>query len=265
MTIPESIIETFQSGLERFPATVSSTFDIEYRTYAIARDPKKNHGSAYAISAYRQIETLVLRNGYEIIEGLVVDMKNGGVGFRSHSFPESLDSGSSWSEDLLFVEPETYCLSMNLTLDFTLPPGDATLRPKNLVLTDRGGFSELNQTYPRYDRTDPQQRPDLPGRARMGAYLFNAYTMAFMNITSLRTNDTEAWAYMNSKIGDSFPVNLTSHPDPHMLLAMNTWDFFSDLTIHLPNLNITSERNSTYPNPFNITTADFTGISMWHS
>jgi hypothetical protein len=260
MTIPESIIETFQSGLERFPATVSSAFDIEHRTYAIARDPKKNNGSAYAVSAYRQIETLVLRDGYEVIEGLVVDLKNGGIGFRNHSFPESLASGSSWSEDLLFVEPETYCLHMNLTLDFTLPPA-ATLRPENYVLTDRGGFSELNQTFPRYDRTDPQQRPDLAGRARMGAYLFNTSTMAFMTITSMRTNDTKPWAYLNSKIGDTFPVNVTFSPDPHMIIARSGWDILSDLPI----LDMAYRRNTTYTNPFNITTRDFGDISMWYS
>lgn len=139
----------------------------------------------------------------------MVDMKNGGIGFRNHSAPVWQPYGSVWTEDLLFIEPETACVDTNITLDFSIS-GDSSMGDiVDLVLTDRGGFVNINHTYPRWDRDSGQTHPDLWLRAYKAAWLNNAYTMAFMNVTNFRneTTNTSAFAYLNSHMGKEFSLH----------------------------------------------------------
>jgi hypothetical protein len=109
---------------------------------------------------------LILNNATQAVEGLVVDTQKGGIGFRNHTAPINLPHGATWSEDLLFVEPGTSCVNLNFTLDFQVSVNDNASSIVDVVyLTDRGGFVNLNHTYPFYDRSDSQRNPDLPGKA----------------------------------------------------------------------------------------------------
>ena len=183
-TIPKNITSYFQSGLEDQPSSVSSAFDIHWRSYTTTGDKRYNNGSRYVLGTFRQLTSLVLDDAIEPVEGLIIDTQSGGVGFRNHTIPGGLEHGAAWSEDLLFVEPESQCVNTNLSLSFYIPETttDADLS-KTLMLVDQGGFTNLNHTYPYYNRTDPQQDPDLLGRAYKAAWLNNAWTMMYMNVT----------------------------------------------------------------------------------
>lgn len=140
-------------------------------------------------------------------------MKNGGIGFRNHSAPAFRPYGSTWTEDLLFVVPDTVCVDTNLTLDFVIArTRSEELLAKNTVykpeLVDRGGFVNLNKTYPSWVIGDVQSNPSLWYRAYRGAWLQNAYTMAYMNVTTFNneTTKTKAFSYLNSTLEKTFPL-----------------------------------------------------------
>ncbi|RSL78768.1 hypothetical protein CDV31_017252, partial [Fusarium ambrosium] len=144
-------------------------------------------------------------NATEVVEGLVVDSIKGGVGFRNHTVPPGFSYGVTWEEDLLFVEPETVCVDTNLTLDYTVISANGTTI-SDVVLTDRGGFINLNQTFPEPDYGNPQVNPDLHGRAYTAAWLHNVYTALYLNVTNPRNQTTGAlpWRYLNSVMNQTF-------------------------------------------------------------
>lgn len=53
---------------------------------------------------------------YILIDGLVVDIKRGKIGFRNHILRVPSDYGLTWTERLLFVEPRTECVNTNLSI-----------------------------------------------------------------------------------------------------------------------------------------------------
>merc|ERR1712000_288386 len=155
--IPTNVYQFFQSGLSRLGQTVSSLFDIEYRNYRVEKDSVDRffqNGSAYLVGDYRRLTNMAIN------EGLVVDTKNGGVGFRNHTAPaERLPLGAQWSEDILFIEPVTECVNLNVTLEYKIPdhtgiPGLENSRVGNLSLVDRGGFVDFDPNIPLYGSSD---------------------------------------------------------------------------------------------------------------
>jgi hypothetical protein len=171
----------------------------------MTRDRLFNNGSAYLVGTYRNVQSLILNNATEVVEGLVVDMIKGGVGFRNHTIPPGFSHGVTWEEDLLFVEPETVCVDTNLTLDYTVISANGAAI-SDVVLTDRGGFVNLNQTFPKPDYDNPQANPDLYGRAYVAAWLHNAYTAVYLNVTNPgnQTTGVRPWRYVNSAMNQTF-------------------------------------------------------------
>lgn len=286
ISIPQNITDVFQSGLETMSPTVSSFFDIQWRYYNLVNEEPFNNGSSYAIGVYRQAEMMALNNAIEPVEGVIVDTQNGAVGFRNHSLPPSSPYGSTWSEDLLFIEPETVCVDMNVTLDFYLGysgGGSVGIQMQNLVLTDRGGFVNLNHTYPTYDKSNSQSNLDLYGRAYKAAWLSNALSMAFLNVTNPHNGDEPAFSYLNSSIGQEFVMPPVGDTGSNVYFAYDafitssTWAGYlaaplcvncgGNSTNSTGSTNSTSSSNSThyptgnFPNPFGITSDNFTVIS----
>jgi hypothetical protein len=109
--LPQNITEVFSAGLSRLDRTVSSAFDIQWRTFKkVLREPDDHGGQPYLVGSYRHLSQLILNDAWEAFEGLIVDTITGGIGFRNHTIPVSpLLYGATWSEDLLFIEPETEC------------------------------------------------------------------------------------------------------------------------------------------------------------
>lgn len=208
--IPENIKTIYSSGTQN-RTTVSNYFDIQWRRYMTTSSGLYNNGSQYVVSAFRNMESLILNNARHGVEGLIVDSVSGGVGLRNHTFPPGFAYGVTWEEDILFIEPETVCVDTNLTLDFTITSANSSLIDK-VALTDRGGFVHLNTTYPEPDVSDPQKNADLYGRAYKAAWLNNAYTAVYYNVTnpSNHSAGVHAFSYLNSEMNKTFSIGLTS-------------------------------------------------------
>lgn len=183
--IPKNITEIFTSADGAYGAGVANVFDIQYRTFQFkvynnSQQRNINNGALYVQGQMRFFESLVLNNRYDVVEGLVVDTKKGGVGFRNHTIPANIRFGASWEETLLWVEPLTACVNNNLTVDFTI--GDTELM--DLRLTDRGGFMNLPQTAPPLlDRDLSQTVPALRAHAYGGAFTSNIDYAVFFNLS----------------------------------------------------------------------------------
>ncbi len=259
-TVPAVLHDIYASGTRQAGTTVSNFFDVQWRQYGRAVNDfsvKLANGTEYLIGKYNSIVSMFWDDGVHLVEGLVVDMRTGALGFRNHTIPtgqQYAEHGAVWAEDLLFIEPETACVDTNLTFEFTmaLPRGSSsTLSPySEYSLVDRGGFASLNQTYPEYDHDNAQNHPDLQARAFKAAYLHNAFTMAYLNVTSIRP----AWRYLNSKPGQKFPLPLAI-PDDYTIPTISNFE----PTWLLPG-NSTFRMNAKYANPYNISANNFQSI-----
>lgn len=210
--VPRNVYEFFQSGVSRLGRTVSSIFDIEYRTYRTENDTEQSwiqSDALYLIGDYRQLTSVALNDRLEAVEGLIVDTKNGGVGFRNHTIPaENLGFGAQWTEDILFIEPVTECTNLNITLEYNIAYDDTRGEVGNLSLVDRGGFVDISRPEPEYDAGHSQDDPELAYRAYIGARVINLLTMYYLNITNPQneTLDLEPFAYLDSEDGRAFPL-----------------------------------------------------------
>lgn len=260
-SVPGILREVYSSGTED-ASTVSNFFDIEWRRLTTKRNELTDGFKPYAVGNYRQLDSFILDNELKIIEGLVVDSQIGGIGFRNHTIPQGLDLGATWTEDLLFIEPDTACVNTNLTFTFQISTNTSDEGGiKNLRLVDNGGFSRLNQTYPQFDHPNAQTNPDLYSRAYKAAWINNAYTMMYMNITNPRDNasNLEPFSYMNSKPGDEFIIE-SNILDGYTALGLSS-EFGSYL--HIPFFNSSFDENpGNYSNPYNVTTQDFKSASI---
>lgn len=288
--VPEYVIDAFQSGLSGFNKSVSSIFDIQARYYSWSResedpDPKEpNNGTKYPVSAFRPIQSLVLEDQVTMVEGLIVDMVNGSIGLRNHSAPPLDGYGSKWSEDILFIEPESQCADTNLTIDFMLPKYYSDSNTvSNLVLTDHGGFANLITEYPPVDVYDAQHHPNLRERAYKAAWMNNAYSMAFMNVTSIKNQsdpDSHAFEYLKSTVGRRFPLMYSNSTgttpmifDPYSLETSTLFGYYlngldrgvegstSPSVFNASANHSVPPRPALYSNPFKITSSDFSSIS----
>lgn len=243
--------------------TVSSVLDIEWRSFGFKNDEDWANGSTFVTGKYRQLDTLVLNEGFQVVEGLIIDHDNGGIGFRSHSVPAAPKYGAEWSEDLLFITPHSECVNNNLTIDIEF--GDEGADFERIQLTDRGGFINLNTTLPEYAPLS-QKNIDLGGRARLSAYLHNSFLAAFMNVTNMKTEDLEPWSYKNSSMDKMFPIELVDNPDPQLLATRPHWNTYSldKMSSNSTNSNDGNGSQARYPNSFNITATEFETIGMWY-
>lgn len=212
LKIPQNVTEVFTSVTEN--TTVSSIFDIQYRSYqhkttayTSTEYPLQNN-SLYTVGFLRTLQSLILNNKVELVEGLVVDTINGGVGFRNHTVPNPVELGSTWQEDLLWIEPVTECVDTNLTIDFErLLYTTDNPREEQSFLVDNGGIVNLSDDYPFIDQNDTQNDPQLHATAYRAAAFNNALAGAFYNLTVGRKDHGKA--YLGAK------YNLTSSEKPY--------------------------------------------------
>jgi hypothetical protein len=234
--VPEELIEVFSSGTKGVRTTVSNFFDIEWRQLTWRRDASKkvlfDNGTLYSVGQFRQVDSSILEDQYMVVEGLVVDARHGGVGFRNHTIPSNLPRGGEWSEDLLFIEPDSRCVSRNLSIEWTVTDDSSSIDVpdevgrafglKDLALVDYGGFVNINTTYPSYDIKISQTDPQLLERAYKGAWLANVYTALLFNVTNSKNspNRTKAFEYMNSHFGKRFPLLEFNGANPDRLRGL---------------------------------------------
>jgi hypothetical protein len=217
------------------------------------------------------METLLLNNAYEPVEGLVVDTVKGSIGFRNHTFPPGFQNGVTWAEDLLFIEPETVCIDTNLTLDFeivNIPGGNQNVA--GVVLTDRGGFANLSHAIPSFNQSDPQKDPDLYGRAYKAAWLSNAYSALYYGVTTPfnGTDDLRSLSAVDSFIGKTYSIVATSlvgtsRPSngySYLTIDPQFGSYLQELFGGLNGTRAPSD-SGTPTNPFNVNSTLFDAIS----
>ena len=73
--------------------TLSSFFDIKWRLYTFRADLDTSYRKRYPVSEYRPSVTIPLNDSIQLVEGLIVDIRQGGVGLRNHSVPIELSAG----------------------------------------------------------------------------------------------------------------------------------------------------------------------------
>lgn len=232
--------------------TVSSIFDIQYRMYRNSTDPYSVL-SWYTKPDYRTMSTILLEDKIKLVEGLITDLQKGGIGFRNHTAPNAtLKYGATWTEDILFIEPETECASLNLSISALTPPWNFNERYlRNVSLVDEGGFSALPRTAPEISRrgtVNGQSGFDLKERASRAAWVNNYYTMLYLNLT----NRDEPITRIDSTKGQRFELadDAKSNNFTIAFSAIQTNINFGSY------LNLTTN-HSRSSNPNNVTAIDF--------
>ncbi|KAM5358276.1 hypothetical protein ACJZ2D_015434 [Fusarium nematophilum] len=236
LRIPQNVTEAFISGTAN--STVSSIFDIQYRSYerfttayTSTEYPLQNN-SLYTTGSMRTLQSLILNNKTELVQGLVVDTINGGVGFRNHTIPEQSEFGSSWQEDLLWIEPVTECVDTNLTIEFDkILYATDNPREEQSFLVDNGGFVNLSPDYPSINQNTTQNDPQLGATAYRAAAFNNALAAALYNLTVGRKDHGKA------RLGTRY--NLTGSGEPYPQYLPNLFEIsidpLSGLYLPLPN------------------------------
>ncbi|UPK91983.1 hypothetical protein LCI18_002918 [Fusarium solani-melongenae] len=232
--VPDILRDIYTSGTQYKRTTISNYFDIEWRQTTTQYDRQLNNG-------------------------LIVDAKRGQIGFRNHTIPSGYPLGVTWTEDILFWEPDVECVDTNTTFDFEMTTSSQTntgVSVSKFHLTDRGGFVNINKTDPLDDQRNGANQPDLKMRAYQAAWATNAFSMLFMNISNAGSakDDIEPFEYINSKVGKEFKLPSLDFDANYLTLGLT--NSFSD---HL-GVRATSSPSDLYKNPWNITLEHFTAI-----
>ena len=264
-SLPASIGEIYQSGLATRSRTLSSFFDLEWRRYSYYQGTEKdiNYGKTFPVGNFRPVAQIGLDDNIELIEGLIVDTNHGGVGLRNHSVPVDLVSGGVWTEDILFIEPETVCVPTNLSIEFRLPGVGTFLQ--NMSLVDHGGFHNINQSFlddlfsrDAWQMPFGQDDPKLEERAWRAAWVMSYELMLYLNVTR---PGPPSFPYLESHEGKPFflePSNTNSPSATGFAACTQFWQIYF-LQGSLPG----ASKPGYYPNPWNVTTMDMDKANTW--
>ena len=217
--------------------------DIQYRNYYEKSNSYIDNGDVYVVGAFQALETFLLDGQYRIIEGLIVDAINGGIGIRNHTVPTGLDLGAEWTEDILWITPETACTPVNLSLHFSIS-NTSFSTTNNGYLQDDGGMANLDPDIPVPRWDDPADSwqdvfggdPDLQHRSYTAAWWNNQFVAKAMNISS-------------SNLGDNYTVGLSNYAElaSPSSIAIHGMDgeFLNDLFYAIEGNNQTQVNNFT--------------------
>lgn len=234
--VPDNLTALFSSGRKGDLATVASPFDIEFRSYKLVSDVKRQKSilmnSTYPdtkIDNYAKRtqgnlqygDMIVLADDFVVRDGVVADLKKGGLGFRNHTLPENAQTGVDWTESILWLEPETECVENNLTVAFGLAEGSGL--SSDIWLVDNGGIKDKPRDYPYIDLNETQIRPELYARAHKGAVLMNFNLRQLFKISSTNT----------SFIGKRFPLPSSSLYKPGVV-QLGPWEMGIPYTFLTP-------------------------------
>lgn len=259
ITVPGNYISPLRDGASKFSSSVSSIFDIQWRNYIdVALEGSKD---VFLKPAFRQLDMLILDGGIRPLEGLIVDMETGGLGFRNHTIPKDhFVYGTSWTEDILFIEPETQCTDLNFTVDFRISNLGSQEFAVNPHLTDHGGFSGL-RNYPTpnmtWTFTNGQDDPDLKKRATDAGWLNNFLTMVYFNATDPDMTDILRLDVSEGDVFDipSFKNNTTFRVAYDVVKTNPNFGEYLNLTA-LPGVDGPGWSD----NPFNVSSRNFSLI-----
>ncbi|KAB8204817.1 hypothetical protein BDV34DRAFT_235598 [Aspergillus parasiticus] len=262
-----SSVDLFTSG--NVPPTVSSLFDIQWRSFrSTTHVSLAVNGSAFSEGYYRQISQFIMEEGIIAVEGLIVDTKAGRIGFRNHTVPVDVSTGTRWTEDILFIEPEARCVNTNLTVDYRYNPSSETYDSiedtRDPVLVDHGGFSNLPHAVYEIDTADFQNNVALYERAYNAAWRHNMAVMQFFNVTTNGSDGLAPFAYMNSDIGKKFELRSigSSYIAPVTVQTDSRYAGFLELPFPNESTSSSLRDQPEGPNPVNLTAQDTYAIAQ---
>lgn len=149
-------------------STIAGLLDIQYRSWSRATSKMFDGGKRFVAGKYRRIESLIASRKYVFVEGLIVDMISGGIGFRNHTVPSQHENTVNWSEDILWIAPDISCQRLNLTYEFILPG----VRDLSLVADE--SFTSIDLETERKLFADVSiQQPNVAQRAEDSVWLHN--------------------------------------------------------------------------------------------
>jgi hypothetical protein len=195
----------------------------------------------YTVRLYRSYDTVINRDQYVLVDGLVVDGANGRIGFCNHTIPQGLAHRATWEKDLLWIKPDTVYIDSNLTFEYTFSlgiGGRAGNKWSEVTLIEKGGFRNLTEGWPLVDFNDTQTKPELFMRGWKAASLNNFNLMRFLNLTTGGRNDVIQDLLLCINLTD---LNSTlGTVDPNWPVLMSFSDFMP-----LPGLYDSSRSNKT--------------------
>ena len=269
--VPTAMRNLFNDGAQDINPTVSGLFDIQWRSYSNWSDGFSSL-EWYQRQEFRELANLVLDNKLEAVEGLVVDMVEGGIGFRNHTAPNATQYGTTWSEDLLFVEPESVCVNLNVTIDFRIINYNANAQAgyQDIYITDKGGLSGLSRLPPQFPSVpNGQGDPFLRQRATAAGWYNNFLTLAFYNATGPDpTNITRNDFKPGQKILPPFPKSC-NFSDPETQCPGGSFGFQWNSVQSSPdfggylNLFSLAKKPLSVPSPYHVDINNFTDISTF--
>lgn len=194
--VAENITSCFESGTNGDGDLRSNPFQIQFRQYY--REPATNdrQSKVNTTGLFTMLESVFLDGNFIVREGIVVDAINGGIGFRNHTVPidPAIKHGAFWTEQLLWIEPDTICVDTNWTVEFgeqftpfaSTPQEDAT----DLVLIYRGPSPGIRTyaTVPRPMSIEHKVDPNLFSRAFVTAHNFGVHLQNLLLMNPARNN-----------------------------------------------------------------------------
>ena len=194
--IAANITDVFDSvhGAGKSASTLSSFLDIQYRAFVdwtnetvpylhdsvIWTDGGRN--KAHTQGRFQYYQPFILNSRIEPVEGLIVSTTDTpGIGFRNHTLPPASEYGYVWAEDILWLELETVCTDLNITLEYTIPKWGMLESAERPHLVDRGGLVNNPIYAPNLDLNASQFNPKLLEKSWIGAVLTNAILKGVLN------------------------------------------------------------------------------------
>ena len=255
-SIPLNITDVFSSFTDG--TTMSGPFDIQFRSWTVTVDnfERLDKGQPFVQGSYRSLDTLILHNATEAVEGVIVDTVNAGVGYRNHSAPKDLPHGGEWSEDITWIEPVTECVDTNLT--FEIKVGSPASNITNIDLVDNGGFVNAPAHF-NFDMM-PSQDPDLKERALRSAIMSNTLIAYALDISSPNMTGPR-----KTSLGQHFKLNISSSlsykPSLYSIKLQELRpDFITVPQAPLDALNSSKLNSSTYTPQKNATSDDWNSV-----
>lgn len=189
-SIPQVTLDTFARGSSN--STIAGPADITYRAYIMDKLLWYDDNASIPLGRLESLPMLVLEEKYHLVEGLIVDTFQGGAGIRNHTVPVGLEFGAVWTEDILWIRPQTACTNTNLSLHFSVAASLTSNFSGDLgYLQDEGGFSGIPAVppEPRWDTEDDAWKgvatdPDLKRQADILAWWNNQFTAWTMNLST---------------------------------------------------------------------------------
>lgn len=188
--------------------TIAGIFDLEYRTFVNAgekKEPPLNDSSVWVDQGrlrtqgrFQYYQQFLLNSKIEAIEGLIVSTSDSpGIGFRNHTLPPPSQHKYIWTEEILWLEPETVCTDLNVTYDYPLHEDYSEVNRKagGANLTDRGGLANNPGLSTDVNLKPTQANVRLRERSWAGAVYTNYLLKEFLNVTR-----------QGSQVGKSYPI-----------------------------------------------------------